>query len=359
MRPRRPANLATVEQRAIAEDVLGLTGSGVEDDLPRAAAHVLELLVDLDTIGVLDLPLDGLPTDPDLDARITALTIALGEFADRTRARADRAPTEKQLAAREQLAGRMRAAARRVLDGQPDGLPRRVALLFDLLGAQIELGGEFGGLLWRRLDEVAEVLAEYVSAPTPFDHTTGLQPGIYRVIKRVVVDEKGAHYVDEPGGVPVAGLWAPTLTLIEPLPDGALVELDPRDVLGDRATVPRGSMAEVLEWAGENPGRARAALGVEYGRPDGPREHLVAVLTTTIEHAGDCVAVWLPAPGRVCSAAAGPNMPHRCVAKTGNDQHRRSLVNHECLCGTQLAPADVPGALVQLAGLDETGTKRW
>ena len=262
----------------------------------------------------------------------------------------------------------MRDAAQPVINGSDDGLARRTALLLDTLGAHLEHGARFGGVLPRRFEQVAEALVDHarpIPGPTFGEQLIAaggrtIPPGTYRVIKRVEVDENGgAHYVDEPGGVPIAGLWPNTRTLIEPLPDGALVELDRRDVLGERATVPRRSMAEVLEWVGENPGRARAALGVEYARPDGPREHLVAVLTTTIEHAGDCVAVWLPAPGRVCGEALGPNMPHRCVAKTGTDQHRRSLDNHECACGTQLAPADVPAALVQLAGLDETGTDQW
>jgi hypothetical protein len=351
--------LATIELRTIAEDVLATTGLDGRDDLPRAGALMLELLVALDRAGVFDLALADMPTDPDVDARITGLAVALRSHVDQVRKTTEDAPTSEQLAARQQLATKMRDAATPVINGQPDGLARRTALLLDTLGGHLEHGIAFGGLLPRRFNQVAEALSDYGALPKAFAEGGSLSPGTYRVIKRVEVDDHGARYVDEPGGVPVAGLWAPTLTLIEPLPDGALVELDPADVLGERATVPRRTASEVLEWVGENPGRARAALGVEYSRPDGPREALVAVLTTTIEHAGECVAVWLPAPGRICHAAAGPLMPHRCVAKVEGDQHRRSLVNHECACGTQLTAAEVPGALAQLAGLSETGTNSW
>lgn len=349
---RRPENLASLELRTVAEDVLATTGLDGRDDLPRAAALMLELVLDLERAGVLDLALDGLPTDPDVDARITGLAVALRSHVDQVRKSTEDAPTSEQLAARQQLATRMRDAATPVISGQPDGLARRTALLLDTLGGHLEHGVAFGGLLPRRFGQVAEALSDYGALPKVFAEGGSLSPGTYRVIKRVEVDDRGARYVDEPGGVPVAGLWAPTLTLIEPLPDGALVELDPADVLGEAADLlPRKSPAEWLEWVGENPGRARDVLGVEYGRPEEPREALVAVLTTTIEHAGECVAVWLPAPGRICHAAAGPNMPHRCVAKPEAGQHRRSLVNHECACGTQLTATEVPDALAQLVGL--------
>ncbi len=181
-----------------------------------------------------------------------------------------------------------------------------------------------------------------------------IPPGTYRVIKRVVVDEAGAHYVDEPGGVPIAGFWSNTLTRIEPVDDEQPVESAPAKILPDYlpdAVARRRSVAELVDWVGEDPGRARAALGVEYGGPDAPREDVVTLLMRTVERAGECVAVWNASAGHPCTAAAGPAMPHRCVATSNPDEHRRSISDHRCACGSSISAAEVPFELAERVGL--------
>lgn len=110
------------------------------------------------------------------------------------------------------------------------------------------------------------------------------------------------------------------------------------------------SVIQLIEWVEEDQGRARAALGVEYGGPNAPREDVVSLLMRVVERAGECVAVWNASADHPCPAAAGPNMPHRCVA-TDPEQHHKSITDHRCACGSSISAAEVPFELAERIGL--------
>jgi hypothetical protein len=93
---------------------------------------------------------------------------------------------------------------------------------------------------------------------SPDDKTKrDLPPGTYRVTKRVVVDEDGStKFVDEPGGVSVAGLWPGTLTRVEPVPAVSSPSGVPGDGLRERIARATWSVGS----SSKNPDRQFALL---------------------------------------------------------------------------------------------------
>lgn len=164
-------------------------------------------------------------------------------------------------------------------------------------------------------------------------------PGTYRLIKRVVVDESGhARFVDEPGGVSVAGVWPATLSVVEPVPAvsvspvdkglrrevdeirAALVAADPKADLPGHAYVSSVDIVRHLVAERDayfaNWERARAALASRStpALPDGAEEQIAQCLAdywidlrggrvpfeeTDAGQAREVVALvrsWLPSP---------------------------------------------------------------
>lgn len=208
----------------------------VDDPLITAAADALELLVYLYDAGVFDLPLEGLPHDA--DTRLVRLGGVLKDNLEIAIKVSERKPVDDSK--RQAFADLLHTAARRVLDGDhtPHRFERDVALMLDTMASHIRQGAvDYTGMLPRRIGLVADALNDVVDAshfgPQLLSEKGAIPAGTYRVTKRVVVDELGkAEYIDEPGGVPITGLWPNTLTRIEPVigaaaATAALREADP------------------------------------------------------------------------------------------------------------------------------------
>jgi hypothetical protein len=64
---------------------------------------------------------------------------------------------------------------------------------------------------------------------------------------------------------------------VDPLDDGPL-GFEPAVVDAAMGAVPEGIATEVLDWVGDSPERAKAAIVAEYARGDGARTSLIAKL---------------------------------------------------------------------------------
>ncbi len=149
------------------------------------------------------------------------------------------------------------------------------------------------------------------TANLPHSATADFPPGTYRVIKRVVVDENGhGRFVDEPGGVAVAGFWPTTLSAVTPVSEDTQDlreefarcwdgDDDPtdgtwREIQADRAMgVVEPVLSELREQLAvyvAKAERARGAqlLGVEYGkRVDAERMRWRELLAEALGHEDD------------------------------------------------------------------------
>ncbi|GAA3878291.1 hypothetical protein GCM10022243_48740 [Saccharothrix violaceirubra] len=156
--------------------------------------------------------------------------------------------------------------------------------------------------------------------------------------------EHGLYYVLDTAGMRITGQRGPDprggqMTDTRPHAPGDIVaELSA--LLVDPEVVDLAALAAVV---GDDPDRARYALGVEYGAEFHPRTAVVDLLRAVIDRAGQCWAAW--SDTHRCTANA--DGVHRCT----DADLRSSVHDHWCPCyHLRISEAEVPWELAGLVG---------